>query len=75
MDDDNSDVRIWILGRAAQQVLETYNADFTGSETGLFKYLKFDDISGTTLVDSSKNIANASTLCTSASFNSFLQAV
>ncbi|NVK02375.1 MAG: tandem-95 repeat protein, partial [Oceanospirillaceae bacterium] len=64
-----ADVRLWTVARTEDQIFEAYNSELTGSETGLFRYYKFNEISGTSVVDSSANAANANILGTEATFN------
>lgn len=53
------EVRIWNVGRTAQQIADNYRVILHGDEAGLIAYYKFDDGSGTTPVDSSSKHHNA----------------
>src|SRR4029077_18000384 len=47
------EVRVWNIARSAAQIAATMRQRLAGNETGLVGYWRFDDVGGTTALDSS----------------------
>lgn len=56
--DGLDDVRIWNIAKTQEEIQDSMNKELEGNEVGLVGYWKFNELSGTTALDSTANSNN-----------------